>query len=171
VLRLGYALVYLGFGYGLFTLWFGVAKLRRESDARTPPLACAVMALGLTVASVSLFLPWIEGTHVVTGDTIVQTGWGGLDPFSTLVIALLSAGAAVYLIRPTAGGDDRWKLIASLTICLLALVAGNAIIQLATQRGTELRFGGWVGVAGASVALLGALGGHPAGAGWQDGHQ
>jgi hypothetical protein len=111
---------------------------------------------GAVLLLVALFLPWF--TAAPSGDS----GWRALG---VLVLALATAAVASvgWLVAATAGAGIVTRMVAAAvvaaTIGPLAL-GGLALRALVAQPGdnavTALRYGTWLGLAGAALLVIGA---------------
>lgn len=156
MVRLGYALVFLGFGYGLVCLVWSVVRrwpVGQPSDRVEPRrhpagvVTAGVVRVGAVVVAGSLFCPWLTGP-AVDGGRVEGSGWELLDPFSTVTLALL-------VIALVVGAGRGGGAIAGCAASAGALVIGNALVQGGSAV-VGLRWGAWVGVAGALVLWAGA---------------
>jgi hypothetical protein len=155
--QLGFTLVYLGFAYGIVSVgWFGAAIGKTDPRPRSWRPAEWVIVAGSIVAVASLWLPWIEGVQP-GGAFVVQSAWIALDPLSLGGLTVLAACSAVLVGLAGRGGRDRPWVMASLGACVVALAAGNVLIQATTTRGSHLRVGGYAAAIGAGLTLVGAV--------------
>jgi hypothetical protein len=153
VVGVGYVLVYLGFGYGLTTLWLATTRLRSRARRRQTPTAVVAACFG--VACVGAFwLPAISGLPQGT-----LNSWRGLDPLSTVVSVVLVVALAVHAALPSAGGDLRAVLIASMSGSLAAVVVGNAVIQTFTARDSDAEWGLYTAAGAALAATIAGVAG------------
>ena len=153
---MGYLIVYLAWGCGLLVaigacarLGVGPVGLRLVAVRRGVQMVVLVLLAALLG---SLALPWISGPDASGGGELVLSGWEGLDPLSLVAVVVLCVVVGVYVLRPVAGGDERSLLLRAADLCLLGLVAGNALIQLAHPDGSRLEWGALVSVV-VAVAL------------------
>jgi hypothetical protein len=152
VYRTGFLVVYAGWMYGMLSLVWAVRVARRPGV--TDPLPDAVVAAATAVMVAALGLPSHEG-WAPDGRFLVESGWVGLDPFSTSAMAAMAA-MAVWLVARTRGGDDRHLVLASLAASAGGLGLGNLMIQSTTTRGSEPRVGAYLYGAAGALALVGA---------------
>jgi hypothetical protein len=154
VVRLGFTMVYLGFGYGLVALYLAARRVHRHP--RRPRRAASIAAaVAATICITSFWLPAISGLRRGT-----LSSWAGLDPLSSGAAALLAAALVTYALLPAAGDDLRGLLVASLGATLALLVTGNAVIQTFTERGTDAEWGLYLAGASSLVAAAAGLVAH-----------
>ena len=158
VVRFGYLLVYLGFAYGLVSLvWMarGRGDRRGRADRGNGPVgrgARVLLGVGSLVVAVSLFCPWLTGP-AAGGGRLEGSGWALLDPFSTVLLAVLAAATVVAVTVGGARGGG--GAIAGCAVSAGALVVGNALAQGGSAV-VGLRWGAWLGVVGAVLLWAGA---------------
>lgn len=165
--RAGYVLVYLGFGYGLVSLWWVVSgglgragRVGRRVD-QIGGLFGAGLVVGCTVMVASLWAPWLTGP-AAGGGVVEGSGWELLDPVTTVAVAVLGLAVctAVGVVARTPQ-DDGGRVVPPGTggaaSSAAALVLGNALVQ-GSSPVVSLQWGAWVGIAGALVALLASAG-------------
>jgi hypothetical protein len=150
VVRVGFILVYLGFGYGLASLYVAVRRIHvGRTEVRDVP---TIVAASAAVASIVAF--WLPA---ISGLERTLTSWSGLDPLSSGTAALLATAQVVYAALPASGDDLRGVLVASLAGTLALLVVGNTIIQTFTTRGTDAEWGLYVAAAASLTSAAAGL--------------
>jgi hypothetical protein len=110
--------------------------------------------VGAVVLLVSLFLDWVG--------PVGESGWDALGwlVLALVAIALLSAAGLVVL---TAADRTVTHIVAAAVltataapIALLALVLRALVFQPGSNELTTLRYGAWIGLAGAALLAIGA---------------
>jgi len=153
----GYLIVFVAWGCGLLVALGAIARWRAGGGGlRLVAVRSGVQAGGLVAVALlllSLALPWISGPAADGDGELTLSGWEGLDPLTLGGIIVLEVVLVAYLLRPSAGGDDRNLLLRASALCLLGLVAGNALIQLTQPDGSRLEWGALASLATAGVLV------------------
>ena len=109
---------------------------------------------GVLVLPVSLFLEWFA-----PGD---ESGWDSLG-WLVLAIVLIAIGVAAWLViatlldRPVSQVVSAAVLAATIApLALLALLLRVLVVQPGDDGSTAVRYGAWIGLAGAALLVVGA---------------
>lgn len=159
--------VLLGWAVGMVLLVAAVPAWRRVPRADR----CAVaspgwwfLVAGALSTFVALFLPWVQGISVRTGQPLAVPAWWGLDRlsfgsvFAAIVYSVLVArrGGGREPTDGFGGGGGRpavavlWPTV----LCAAVVLAGNQAIRL-EDRVPEPAWGSWIGL-GAATLWVGA---------------
>jgi hypothetical protein len=155
VLRtLGFLAVYLGWAAGLTITVWGLRALVVEHDPSVEPTIAERSRAGWVLGALSLLVatlafPWIGGEAADGSGELVLNGFEGLDVLSVASIVVLCGLGALFLLLPQRGGPDRALVLRTTGACLVAIVAGNALIQLTEPGGSRLEPGALASIAAA----------------------
>jgi hypothetical protein len=128
--------------------------------------------VGAGMLLVSLFLPWFGAeVRVESGDegvlnllvvTASSTGWDGLG-WLVLVIATIAVACVAWLGFATVSVRPVTEVVAAAVLAatvgpsaFAALVLRTLIFQPGPNELTTLRYGAWIGLAGAALLAIGA---------------
>jgi hypothetical protein len=157
----GFLVVYLSWACGAGLVVWGARALVLDLGRGDPrpldagPGSSRWFVLGsLALLLGSLALPWIGGPAADGSGELVLSGWQGLDVLSLAGMVVLVALAALLVLRPNAGDEDRRLLLDGTAACLVGVVAGNALIQLSEPAGSRLEWGAVVSLVLAVLAAV-----------------
>jgi hypothetical protein len=148
----GFLAVSVGWAAGLGITMWGLRALVVEHDPDHAPTIVdrsrAAWVVGLlALVPATLAFPWIAGEAADGSGQLVLSGFEGLDVLSVAGIVVLCALAALFVLLPDRGGDDRPLVLRTTAACVVAIVAGNALIQLTEPGGSRLEAGALATVA------------------------
>jgi hypothetical protein len=135
--------------------------------------------VGAVVLLVSLFLDWFDVAPTIVGAQIRRTdvdyivvslprdvspvsGWDALG-WPVLAIATLAVACAAWLVVATAAARPVTQIVAAAVltasvapIALLTLLLRALVFQPGPNELTTIRYGAWIGLAGAAALTVGA---------------